>query len=533
MSTGTVRLAALWMIPLAIVSCSSDSPQREAAAPSSADTSTAETASAEPEAATGETASADATAALLPPAVGCAPGARCLSVTSTGRPTASGNYVAQCRGKFADFIVPKDTIPSSYNGPWFQPALLEKAATGVPSGSRPWLAFDPRDPDERLAYALALRNYAFSSKIVKGLTPQLTADSHYRDPVGGGTVSASLRNQAWYPAPRMFYGPTNSPGTREAAHGMTLERTVRVGELGGNTKAFQNYAVAYYDARGGRVFQQLWKTATPGVDEPKLSGMRFSEGSFVFKLLYSAAAPSNFPQDILKNSVKLDILPNPDDPKVPVRLLQIDIAVKDQRAGPTGWYFATYAYNAAQSGTSPWRKMVPVGLMWGNDPGGAPITESWINTAAPAYALAHLGTDGRLNGPVDNPASACMSCHSTAQAPSVANMLPTSACNQPPFRDKWFRNLKGTTAFGRFQPSGQTCITTSPGVTLTAADYSLQLSATVARALPTATGGQTFNPCTWDEDSPPPTALVAAPRTSELTVRDVKQFEVTRDPEQE
>ena len=54
----------------------------------------------------------------------------------------------------------------------------------------------------------------------------------------------------------MFYGPTNSPGTREAAHGMTLERSVRVDELGGNTVAFQNYAVAYYDARGGRVFQR-------------------------------------------------------------------------------------------------------------------------------------------------------------------------------------------------------------------------------------------------------------------------------------
>ncbi|MCL1634268.1 hypothetical protein M2650_06430 [Luteimonas sp. SX5] len=525
MSTGYVRLAALWLIPLAIVSCSSDSPQRDSAMPAGA--SEAEPADV-PDAAAP---AAAPSAALLPEATGCAPGARCLSVTSSGRPSASGNYVAQCRGKFADFIVPKDTIPSSYDGPWFQPSLLEKAATGVPSGSRPWQAFDPRDPDERLAYALALRNYALTSKVAKSLTPQLTADSNYRDPAGG-PVPASQRNQAWYPAPRMFYGPTDSPGTREAAHGMTLERTVRVGELGGNTAAFQNYAVAYYDARGGRVFQQLWKTTTPGVDSPKLSGMRFTEGSFVFKLLYSAAKPSNFPDDLLAGSLKLDILPNPDGPKVSVRLMQIDIAVKDKRAGPTGWYFATYAYDAEQSGASPWRKMVPVGLMWGNDPGGAPIDESWINTDAPAYALAHLGVDGRLNGPVDNPASACMSCHSTAQAPSVAPMLPTGACNQPPHRDKWFRNLKGTTAFGRFQPSGQTCVTASPGVTLTAADYSLQLSATVARALPTATGGQTFNPCTWDEDDPP-TALVAPTRASELTVRDVKQFEVTRDPQQE
>lgn len=520
------RHVALWLVPFAVFGCRGDAPPREsspAAETAAPATDTAETAMERTE---------TASAALLPAAIGCAPDARCLSVTSSGRPSASGSYMAQCRGKFADFIVPKDTVPASYDGPWFQPSLLENAATGVPSGNRPWQAFDPRKPEQKLKYALALRNYALTSKVAKSLTPNLTADSNYRDPAGGGVPTAQ-RNQAWYPAPRMFYGPTNSPGTREAAHGMTLERTVRVGELGGNTRAFQNYAVAYYDARGGRVFQQLWKTGTPGVDEPRLDKMRFTEGSFVFKLLYSAAKPSDFPDDLLDGSLELDILPNPDGPKVSVRLMQIDIAVKDKRAGATGWYFATYAYDASASGNSPWRKMKPVGLMWGNDPNGLPIEQSWINQAAPAYALAHLGVDGRLNGPVDNPASACMSCHSTAQAPAVAPMLPTGACNQPPHREKWFRNLKGTTAFGRFQPSGQTCNTSSPGVTLTAADYSLQLSATVARALPTATGGQTFNPCTWDEDDPPPTALVAAPRTSELTVRDVEQFEVTRDPEKE
>lgn len=509
------RLSFSLLAPFALVTCTQDARVRPQ----------------EPSALTSDADPASMSTALLPAAVGCAPGTRCLSVTGTGRPLASGTFVAQCRGKFADFIVPKTTLSGTYAGPWFQPNLLEQASTGVPSGSRPWLAFDPRDPDERLAYALALRNYAFSSAIARGLTPQLTADADYRDPAGG-TVSAAQRNQKWYPAPRMFYGPTNSPGTREAAHGMTLERSVRVGELGGNTVAFQNYAVAYYDARGGRVFQRLWKTATPGVDQPKLSGMKFTEGSFVFKLLYSAAAPSAFPQDLLAGSLKLDILPNPGGTPVPVRLMQIDIAVKDKRASDTGWYFATYAYDASQPGASPWKKMAPVGLMWGNDPEGAPITESWINPAAPAYALAHLGVDGRLNGPVDNPASACMSCHSTAQAPSFASMLPTGACAQPPFRADWFRNLRGTTAFGRRQASGQTCQTNLPsGVTVTAADYSLQLSATVARALPTATGGQTFNPCTWNENAPPPSALVAlSPQASRLQQADIEQYEVTRDP---
>ena len=463
-------------------------------------------------------------AALLPAATGCAPGARCLSVTGNGRPAASGSFVAQCRGKFADFIVPKDTLPNGYDGPWFRPNLLEQAVSGVPSGSRPWRAFDPRDPDERLAYALALRNYALTSAVVRGLTPNLSASSNYVDPAGG-TVSTTLRNQKWYPAPRMFYGPTNAPGSRESAHGMTLERTVDEGELGGNTETFRNYAVAYYDARGGRMFQQLWNTTEPGIDTPRLDRMRFPENSFVFKLLYSAARPGDFPRDLLSGAHAARILPNRDRTPLQVRLMQIDIAVKDARAGATGWYFATYAYDRDLPGNSPWRKMAPVGLMWGNDPGAPPVEQSWINPDAPAYARAHLGVGDRLNGPVDNPNSACMSCHSTAQAPVVASMLPSGACANTRSAD-WFRNLSGTTAFGRHQNSGGSCLTSASGLDLSAADYSLQLAATVDRALE----GGVFNPCTWDEDDPP-TALVAPP-VDALRREDIERFEVTRDPQQ-
>jgi hypothetical protein len=508
------RLTIAFMMPLALMALTRDTQVRiETPAPVSANT--AMETSAPP-------------VALLPTAAGCAPGTRCISVTAAGRPSASGDFVAQCRGKFAGFIVPKDTLPGSYAGPWFQPNLLEEASTGVPRGSRPWSAFDPRNPDERLAYVLALRNYAFASLITRSLTPQLTSNTDYLDPAGGAVPDAQ-RNQKWYPAPRMFYGRTDSPGTREAAYGMTLERTVRAGELGNNTVAFRNYAVAYYDARGGRVFQRIWNANKPGVDTPKLGNMRFSEGSFVFKLLYSAARPGDFPQDLLAGSLSANILPNAGEASVPVRLMQIDIAVKDRRAGAAGWFFATYAYDRTRPGTSPWTKMSPVGLMWGNDPDGVPIEESWINPDAPAYALAHLGVDGRLNGPVDNPASACMSCHSTAQAPSLASMLPAGACAQAPFRDNWFRNLSGKTAFGRFQTSGQTCVTAPSGIALTAADYSLQLSATVARALPTATGGQTFNPCTWDENAPAPERMTSSDQATRSQQDDIQQFDVARD----
>jgi hypothetical protein len=465
-------------------------------------------------------------------ATGCAPGARCISVTEGGTPSTTGDLIAQCRGKFADFIVPKDTIPGGYGGPWFQPKLIEKATTSGPTAARPWLAFDPRVEADRLKYLLALRNYAFGGAPVRALTLQLTADAAYRDPAGG-PVASSLKSQAWYPAPRMTFGRPSDPGTREAAHGMTRERRVSIGELGGNTQAFMNYAVAYYDARGAQTYQRVWSTATPGKDMPNLGQMQIAEGGFVYKLLFSAAKPTDFPQDILAGSVSANILPNAGGQPLPVRLLQIDVAVKDNRSPVTGWYFATYAYDASIGGGSPWRRMAPVGLMWGNDPQGPPLTESWINPAAPLYARNHLGVDGRLNGPVDNPASSCMSCHSTAQAPTVAQMVPSGPCAQPSLLASWFRNLPGSAPFGRFTPTGGTCDTTPPPNAPSAGDYSLQLASTVSRAL---SGSPTFNPCTWDTANPVPAppagpgsaGRMAAP-AADAAPSAAPVFEVTRE----
>lgn len=433
---------------------------------------------------------------------GCASGSRCIRVTNAGKPSNSGEFVAQCRGKFADFIVPRAALPTTQSGPIFTPNFIETVPSTIPTGTRPWANFDPRIPAERLKYALALRNYAFASAPVRALTPSL-AESAYTDSAGG-TVPANQKNQKWYPAPRMIYGGANEPGVRESAYGMTLERTVPPPELANNTKPFKNYAVAYYDIAGSKSYRAVWNTSTPGTDVPDLTKTKLAHRSFVYKLLYSAALPGDFPDDPLAGSLTVNIRPNAETAPRAVRLLQIDIAVRDNRAGVTGWYFATYVYDKNAPG-SVWKKMVPLGLMWGNDPLGTPLTQTWINPAAPTYAKNHLGVDGRLNGPVDNPRSACMSCHATAQAPRVAFMYPRNGCDAVPFRAEWFRNLSGATPFGRFtEQSGNppTCVTTPAPATLVAADYSLQLSDTIARALPTAAA--TTNPCTWDSAPPAP-----------------------------
>jgi hypothetical protein len=141
----------------------------------------------------------------------------------------------------------------------------------------------------------------------------------------------------------------------------------------------------------------------------------------------------------------------------------MDLAVRDRRAdGTTGWIFATYSYDGSRGGAGWWDRMVPVGVMWGNDPtldkaafdAGARVKESWINPDS--RTPQHLGFLGRLNGPVDNPASACLSCHMTAEAPMRSSMTPPE--NNPM---RWFANM----------PAGNSFDQRSIGT-----DYNLQIS---------------------------------------------------------
>jgi hypothetical protein len=133
-----------------------------------------------------------------------------------------------------------------------------------------------------------------------------------------------------------------------------------------------------------------------------------------------------------------------------VRLLQIDIAIRDKRAdSTTGWIFGTFSYDATAAtapGATAMDRMVPVGIMWGNDPhldqtafdAGVRVRESWINPAI--RTPQHLGWLGRLNGPVDNPQSSCLSCHATAQVPSISSIVPNTMPGDPRTM-RWFRNI--------------------------------------------------------------------------------------------
>jgi hypothetical protein len=112
--------------------------------------------------------------------------------------------------------------------------------------------------------------------------------------------------------------------------------------------------------------------------------------------------------------------------------------------------------------------------MWGNDPEVTislnnprpgpetgtrtnPALRETIINASQDLPPMHLGWGFRLNGPVDNPNSSCLSCHSTAQYPSASAIMPF--LNDPPVPVppvdteagadwmRWFRNIPWGEAF--------------------------------------------------------------------------------------
>ncbi len=74
------------------------------------------------------------------------------------------------------------------------------------------------------------------------------------------------------------------------------------------------------------------------------------------------------------------------------------------------------------------------------------LKETIVNPDTTEVPPTHLGWNGRLNGPVDNAMSSCMSCHMAAETPQLSQISPLFETNPPtPGSDawmRWFKNLK-------------------------------------------------------------------------------------------
>jgi hypothetical protein len=262
------------------------------------------------------------------------------------------------------------------------------------------------------------------------------------------------------------------------------------------TKCRQNWAVGFYNPIGGYVLGRIWSGVRDGTSsQPDLGTLPFPEGTVVAKALYTqsdatevpllAGAPTIQAHIVRDDTPNDNTCPSETDTKgkpspraeATLHLLQLDVAVRDARAPATGWAFGTFIYDGRLPGTDPWDKLRPVGLMWGNDPGLADADVASGKKPAEGVVLSDFGLgrafgrSGRMNGPVDNPVSSCLSCHSTAEFPSSAPMTPGKT-DPWTVASCWFRDLPGTRAFGG-TPTPALCGAVNGQKSL---DYSLQLA---------------------------------------------------------
>lgn len=276
-------------------------------------------------------------------------------------------------------------------------------------------------------------------------------------------------------------------GGTEGFHGLIKEAPLGALQLGPGLKGvdgdYSVYAITLINDKAGYAMSRMWKDP----ENPNLEALdkRFKDGGFpvgtVFiKLLFTDAPKGTDYVDYLVNPLtwKAYITENfwKSSKRVvsDVHLLQMDISVRDSRAdrspsnpSGTGWVFGTFCYNGKLNNKNKLMNLVPVGLMWGNDP------ENRVNKTTPFPALKtevnkelketvifdgpnlppqHLGWNGRLNGPADLNTVSCMSCHNAAQYPAITPLVPPGAAPDggidPPVGGgndawmKWFQNLE-------------------------------------------------------------------------------------------
>lgn len=289
----------------------------------------------------------------------------------------------------------------------------------------------------------------------------------------------------WYHAPWQHYGPSG----REGIHGLTKEAQIQSRQLAPTqTTTGQTYAVGIYNDIGGYTFGRVWRDAQNPDPSYTSAPNSFDDGTVVCKPLFADVDRSQVPflaNPVLWQGYITDSFNSANRIVREVALIQMDFAVRDSRIPGTGWIFGTFQYNGAHTGKSGWDNLVPVGVIWGNDPENTgdsytnkqpsvtkinPDLKQTAINAKPELPPTHLGWNGRLNGPVDNPVSSCMSCHMTGESPQLSPMNPTFQANPPPVGSpawmRWFQNEEAGHSF-------------DPGQALST-DYSLQLAAGIA-----------------------------------------------------
>ncbi len=224
---------------------------------------------------------------------------------------------------------------------------------------------------------------------------------------------------------------------------------------------FETWAVSFYNERGNTHLEKVWDEAKKPNPKPANFAEGFPEGTVAVKVLFTQAS-ANKKVKFLRGSVPWEKEGRGCKPSVPciekLKLLQVDLAVRDDRS-PTGWVFGSFIYdkdapkifeyqfpNIPTKEQKAWLKLVPLGVIYGNK-----IEESMVNPKIKYGGCPENGKK-RLNGPVDNPQSSCIACHSVAETTPNLKIEPIPfgemKCNET-----WFgeninpRNLTGRKTF--------------------------------------------------------------------------------------
>jgi hypothetical protein len=308
-------------------------------------------------------------------------------------------------------------------------------------------------------------------------------------------------NASWWIAPWMDFGGNG----REPLLGLTKERGPDPDDLApGSAGGRQVWAIGWYNTEGafavGQVFADPCNPKIPAT--PKGQRWTFPNNTASFKLLFTDAPATEVRYLEGAPVVEAMIDPPPKGKggrqKRELRLLQVDIMVRDPGAADTAWVMGTFIWKGPAKGDGFFDNLVPVGLMWGNDPKArnavwaaqAQIEESRLNPDLAGVVWQgpdgkwpqrpYPGFQGRLNGPADNLRSSCLSCHALSQwrldpnlivAPRYPIALPKPPLDADGIADvvaKYFKNV----------PGGRLTDETLPATPL---DYSMQLQAGISR----------------------------------------------------
>lgn len=295
------------------------------------------------------------------------------------------------------------------------------------------------------------------------------------------------RVREWYHIPWLHPTSTGANayppnGGTEGFHGLIKEAPVSKQQLApgemGKDGDYSVYAITLVNDFAGYTLGKMW--ADPLNPDPKVTDARygggFPPGTVFAKLLFTDAPQGTDKIPFLENPLQWKAYITENFWKsatrkvTAVNLLQMDIAVRDTRAdapGLTGWVFGSFAYNGQVNNPNKFLNLVPIGMMWGNDPENKinttnpyPFTETKVNPQLKETVIfntkelppQHLGWNGRLNGPADLNDTSCLSCHITAQYPQLTSLVPDGAVPDggptPPPQGgtpewmKWFANLQ-------------------------------------------------------------------------------------------